>query len=224
MTYNKPKARLSFLAASLIGASAIALGMGVSAPKAAAAPFQVLPAKSVSADSPILQARYRARSRSAVRVKRARRARVGRRAVRSRYYRRRGGNAAAAAMIGAFAGIVGAAIAAENRRDRYETYYRPHRRYYPDYAYYPQTYYPQPAYYPQAYYPQAVYGGGYYVKRKRRGIARVFGRSRRVYVPAQSIGVPPTPVYGGGVYRAHRAYRPRARVFGRGGIVRRHRR
>lgn len=68
-------------------------------------------------------------------------------AARRRHYRR-GGNAAGAALMGMMIGTIGAAIAAQQRRDAYEDYY---------YGYGPR-YYGPPAYYGYGPY----YGRGFY--------------------------------------------------------------
>ncbi len=233
---------VSALATGILGASVIALaGGGVQS--AAAAPFTLLSNKAVSAESPIVQARYRARNRSSRRVRSARRAR-SRRIVRPRRYGRRGyirrgrrRNAAAAAMIGAFGTIVAAAIAADARRDRYAPYAYGYAPYYPSYGY-------APGYYrPRAYYPARVHHrphvyhapvvGGYYVKRKRRGLGRIFGRRKKVFVPYRAAPrtvyhpgavAAPGMVVGGRIYRPGRAFRPHRgfrsarrmrRIFGR---------
>jgi hypothetical protein len=185
----KSTAKMTALASGIVSASILALTMG-GVQRAAAAPFGLLPSNALSVESPIIQARYRARGRSVTR------ARSGRRAVRSRYVLlNRGGNVAAAAMIGAFGAIVASAIAAESRRDRYVTHN-------PGYAYYPQQYgyapvYQRPAvYYNDAYYQDQSYNtGGYYVKKKRRGIARIFGKPRRVYAPAYQAAPVYRPAY-----------------------------
>lgn len=222
--------KMSAAAAGLLGVSVIALSMG-GAPQAAAAPLNLLQAPSFAVDSPIIQARYRARKRSARRVRSARRSR---RAVRSRYIRRgrRGNGAAAAAMIGAFGTIVAAAIAADSRRERYVPYHRPYYQpYQPHYSNY--GYAPAPVYYrrraPVYYHQPAPVYGGYYVKKKRRGLGRIFGKRKRVFVPYAA----PAPRYRpqrafrprvvrNPQFRAARSFRPaRARPRGRGGPLRR---
>ena len=192
---------MTAIATGVVSASILALTIG-GAQQVAAAPFSVLSTKAVSAESPIIQARYKARkrtarrSRSVRRARSARRARGSRRAVRSRYRGRRG-NAAAVAMIGAFGAIVASAIAADARRDRYVTYspgyYQPHYGYAPVYRH-PHVYHGQ-----RYYQPHRVNRGGHYVNRKRRGIGRVFGQPRRVFAPRR--GAP--------AFRGRRAASPR---------------
>jgi hypothetical protein len=205
--------KMTTLAAGVIGATVIAIGVGTSQ-RVSAAPFNVLPAESLTVGNPIVEAHYRPMRHKA---------RRGHRVVRSRYIRRhRRGNAAAAAMIGAFGNIVAAAIAADSRRDR--VYYGGHA------PYYGATY---PVYdYTPAYVPAPVYGGSYYYPR-RRIIRRAYVRPGRVFVPRRAalgfrtpriahgaqFGRPWRAVHGGNraVFRARAGgFRGASGGFGRG--------
>ncbi len=206
MTHFKIAAK----AGGLFGASLLAIGLATASVQTVnSAPLQVLPAKLITPESAIVEAKYRPNRKASASSVRSRRAYRGR-----PVYSRRGGNpAAAAAIIGAFGAVAAAAIAAESRRDRV-VYHTPHAPAYGGYDYYPNytTGYSYPSYGYVA--PAPVYSNGYYYK-QRSGIGRVFGGNRypRAYsAPVYRSAVPAyrgaVPVYGGnrgyGGQRVHR--------------------
>ncbi|MGE3244742.1 MAG: hypothetical protein AB7F96_00285 [Beijerinckiaceae bacterium] len=174
--------KFTSFASGLLGASVLALGFSGLAPRAAsAAPFGVLPAQAVTAETALVQAKFRSGKRTVRRGRVVRSSRFVRpRAVRG--YRHRGPGPAA--IIGAFGAVAAAAIAAESRRSYHPVYapgypvYDPGYGYYPDYGYADVYAAPVP-----------VYGGPVYVRQPR---ARIYRPARQVWYPRAA-----RPVYAG---------------------------